>query len=98
MAQSVKDLSFALFMGASLDTKYKNVIIADRNKKIVEFFSRPIAQVNKQFFKTKMADKLAPEYRAMIMEINSSKEPYSDSFGRVTYFYIILGTETLPIY
>jgi len=45
-----------------------------------------------------MADKLAPEYRAMIMEINSSKEPYSDSFGRVTYFYIILGTETLPIY
>jgi len=47
VAQSVKDLSFALFMGASLDTKYKNVIIADRNKKIVEFFSRPIAQVNK---------------------------------------------------
>ena len=51
VSQSIKDLSFALFMGASLDPKYRNVMVAQRNKKIVEFFSRPIAQVNKPFFK-----------------------------------------------
>lgn len=41
--QSIKDLSYALFMGATLDAKYKNIIIAERNKKICEFFSQPIA-------------------------------------------------------
>ena len=49
--QSVKDLSFALFMGSTLDAKYKNIFIAGRNRQIVEFFSRPISQVNKQYFK-----------------------------------------------
>ena len=34
----------------------------------------------------------------MITEIPDSKEPYTDSFGRVTYFYIKLGKEALPIY
>ena len=47
ISQSIKDLSFALFMGATLDAKYKNIFIAGRNRKIVEFFSRPISQVNK---------------------------------------------------
>jgi hypothetical protein len=30
-------------MGATLDAKYKNTSIAERNRKIVEFFSRPIS-------------------------------------------------------
>ena len=34
----------------------------------------------------------------MITEIPDSTEPYTDSFGRVTYFYIKLGKEALPIY
>ena len=42
-AQMLKDMSFVLFMGASLDAKYKNIVIAERNKKIVEFFSKPIS-------------------------------------------------------
>ena len=43
ISQSIKDLSFALFMGSVLDAKYKNIIIAERNSKIMEFFSRPIS-------------------------------------------------------
>ncbi len=42
-------------------------MIAQRNKKIVEFFARPISQVNKQYFKYKMID-LPEEYRALIKE------------------------------
>jgi hypothetical protein len=61
----------------------------------MEFFSKPIAQVNVQFFKEKMAEKLPEDQRSMIKE---SKEPYMDSFGRVTFFYIELGNEKLPIY
>ena len=60
--QTIKDLSYALFMGASLDAKYKNVIVAERNKKVCEFFSRPIAQVNKNFFKTKIHEKLPHDH------------------------------------
>ena len=37
-----------MFMGIPLeDPQYKNYTVADRNKKIVEFFSKPIAKVNK---------------------------------------------------
>lgn len=44
----IRDLSFAMFMGIPLeDPQYKNYTVADRNKKIVEFFSKPIAKVNK---------------------------------------------------
>ena len=43
LSQSVKDLSFAMFMGLPLDAKYKNIHVASRNRKIIEFFSRPIA-------------------------------------------------------
>jgi len=43
LGHSIKDHSYALFMGISMGSRYKNNIIADRNKKIVDFFSRPIA-------------------------------------------------------
>lgn len=43
LSYSVKDLSFSLFMGLPLDAKYKNIHVASRNRKIIEFFSRPIA-------------------------------------------------------
>lgn len=61
----------------------------------MEFFSKPIAQVNVQFFKEKMAEKLPDDQRLLIKEC---KEPYIDSFGRVTFFYIELASERLPIY
>ena len=64
----------------------------------MEFFSRPIAQVNKQFFKMLIATKLPDEIRVMIKEISDNKEPYCDHYGRVTYFYMMLGTEILPVY
>ena len=87
-----------MFMGSTLDAKYKNIIIADRNKKIVEFFSRPISQVNKGYFKLILQDNLNREYSVLIKEINDQTEPYIDHFGRVTYFYIMLAGEILPIY
>lgn len=34
----------------------------------------------------------------MIKEITGSKQPISDGYGRVTFFYIILGGEVLPVY
>lgn len=43
LTSSLKDLSFAMFMGSPLDAKYKNMHVASRNRKIIEFFSRPIA-------------------------------------------------------
>ena len=84
--QSVKDLSFALFMGSGLDAKYRNIFIQDRNRKIVEFFSRPIAQVNRQYFKRQLTESLPDEQRVLIQEIFDSKEPYIDHFGRITFF------------
>ena len=39
----LKNLSYALFMGASLESKYINSVIALRNKKIVELFSKAIS-------------------------------------------------------
>ena len=47
----------------------------------------------------KIATKLPDEIRVMVKEISDNKEPYCDHYGRVTYFYIMLGaTEILPIY
>lgn len=55
--------------------------------------------MNKQFFKMKIATKLPDEIRVMVKEISDNKEPYCDHYGRVTYFYIMIGAnEILPIY
>ena len=94
----MKDLSFALFMGASLNPKYRNLFIAERNKKVVEFFSKPISQVNKQFFKQKLQDKLPAELLCLIKEVADIDHPVVDSYGRVTQFYVMLGDQVLPIY
>lgn len=98
LSYSIKDLSFALFMGSPLDAKYKNIHVANRNRKIIEFFSRPIAQLNKEVFRQKIAEKLSSEQRAIIKEVTDNKQPLSDSYGRITFFYIVLGGEVLPIY
>ena len=34
----------------------------------------------------------------MIKEINDTKEPIIDSYGRVTFFYVVMANEVLPIY
>ena len=98
ISQSIKDLSFAMFMGSVLDAKYKNIIIADRNSKIIEFFSRPISQVNKPYFKQKMVENLNEEVIFNIKEIADNKEPYVDSYGRVTFFYVLAGGQIVPVY
>ena len=41
---------------------------------------------------------MSPEYRALIYEIQDNKEPYVDHYGRISYFYIVLGTKILPVY
>ena len=45
-----------------------------------------------------MADKLDHEHRALIWEIEDDDEPLTDHYGRVTYFYIMIGGEKLPVY
>ena len=98
ISQTIKDLSFAMFMGAKLEAQYKNIIIADRNRKIIEFFSRPVAQVNKQFFKRMIADKLNDHDNALIKEISEPNDPLTDHYGRVTFFNVVLGGELIPVY
>jgi hypothetical protein len=41
---------------------------------------------------------LQAEYRALIKETKDGDEPYVDSFGRVTFFYIFIGNTVFPIY
>ena len=72
LSYSVKDLSFSLFMGLPLDAKYKNIHVASRNRKIIEFFSRPIAQLNKELFRSELATKLGKDQRAIIKEISGN--------------------------
>ena len=72
LSYSVKDLSFSLFMGLPLDAKYKNIHVASRNRKIIEFFSRPIAQLNKELFRSELATKLGQDKRAIIKEISGN--------------------------
>ncbi len=38
------------------------------------------------------------EYRALIKETKDGDEPYVDSFGRVTFFYLFIGNIVFPIY
>jgi len=45
-----------------------------------------------------MEEKLLPEYFDLIKEIKEPCDPIVDSFGRVTFFYIMLGDQQLPIY
>jgi hypothetical protein len=85
-------------MGASLDPMYHNQPEAVRNSTIMQMFSKPISQVNKQFFHEKLQDKLDKELRGYITELDDNAEPYIDDYGRVTYFVTHLGGQTLPIY
>ena len=45
-----------------------------------------------------MLENLDEKYRIKIKEISDNKQPYVDSFGRVTYFFVVLGGHVIPIY
>ena len=94
----VKDLSMALFTGASISDKYHNQMLARKNWKIVSTFSQQISTYNKEFFRIKLEEKLAPEYRDYIKEFEEDEKPYTDRYGRTSYFYVMLGQHVLPIY
>jgi hypothetical protein len=91
---AIKNLTCAVFAGAA-NKKMKQMI---KNKCIVNAFSKAVALVNKDVFKDKMKDKVEEKYRNQINEIPSYKEPMIDDFGRVTYFYLILGGVPIPLY
>ncbi len=81
----------ALFMGAALKTDQGNDQAARRNRRIVSLFSKPVSQVNKNFFKQKLSEKLDKKFLKFINEISDNDEPIFDGFGRCTYFFIKLG-------
>ena len=39
----IQDITIAIFMGASLDRQYANIRVGNANRKMVEYFSKPIA-------------------------------------------------------
>ena len=45
-----------------------------------------------------MIEKLNDEQRELILEIGDNNEPYVDSYGKVTYFYTVLGEHIIPVY
>ena len=45
-----------------------------------------------------MHEKLDQEHVALIWEIEDDDEPLIDHYGRVTYFYIMIGGQKLPVY
>ena len=59
-----------------------------------------IALANKEFFKSKLSDKLDDELLPYVRQVNPRKgqRPMVDSYGRVTYFYIRLGDRNVPVY
>ena len=67
---------------------------------MVQAMSQPIALVNKEFFKQKLADKLDEELQEYILQVNTRKgeKPIVDSYGRVTYYYARLGDKKIPVY
>ena len=88
----------ALFFGGSLDTKFKDEVVENRNKTIMTHISKPIAQANKSKFRRKLDGCLSLTHRPHIHEFTDAEYPFIDSYGRVTYFYIVLGDTILPIY
>ena len=34
----------------------------------------------------------------MVKEISDNKQPFVDFYGRVTFFYVVLGGQMLPVY
>jgi hypothetical protein len=87
-----------MFTGQDISVKYQDDKIRDRNMKIIKFFSTEISKVNKYHFKAKLVEKLDEEHRALIREIDNDDEPLVDHYGRVTYFYFMLGGNQLPVY
>ena len=57
---AVSDLGVMLYMGAS-EMKVENDAVVNSNRQMVQAMSQPIALVNKEFFKQKLADKLDEE-------------------------------------
>ena len=96
---AVSDLSVMLYMGAS-EMKVQNDAVVNSNRQMVQAMSQPIALVNKEFFKQKLADKLDEELQPYINQVNTRKgeKPIVDSYGRVTYYYARLGDKKIPVY
>ena len=59
-----------------------------------------IALANKEFFKVKLADKLPEELLPLVKQANPRKgqRPFVDSYGRVTYYHVVLGNMNIPVY
>ena len=96
---AVSDLGVMLYMGAS-EMKVENDAVVNSNRQMVQAMSQPIALVNKEFFKQKLADKLDEELQEYILQVNTRKgeKPIVDSYGRVTYYYARLGDKKIPVY
>ena len=62
---AVSDLGVMLYMGAS-EMKVENDAVVNSNRQMVQAMSQPIALVNKEFFKQKLADKLDEELQEYI--------------------------------
>ena len=92
----------ALFLGASLSgTQFTDDRTSRKNCFIIKQFSKPIAQVNYKHFQEKIRENLQESYQNLIKNIDLNDpcvEPICDDYGRVTFFYISLGDQNLPIY
>ena len=97
--EGMGDLGLMLYMGAS-SMRVENEAVVNSNRQMVQAMSQPIALVNKEFFKTKLREKLDPELMAYIQCVNTRKgqRPIVDSYGRVTYYYVKLGNQKIPVY
>ena len=50
----IKELSMIQFLGKRVTIESNDRCIANRNKKIIEFFSLPVSQVNRKHFKLQL--------------------------------------------
>jgi len=65
---------------------------------VTNFFSKPIANVNRRFFKKKLDTLLDAQHRPYIVEIEKGQDPFEDKYGRVTFFFCQLANTKVPIF
>ena len=99
MADDTSSLSMMLYMGAS-DVQVLDDAVVNANKQMVQTMAMNIALANKEFFKSKLLEKLDEDLQPIVRQVNPRKgqRPLVDTYGRVTYYYIRLGDKNVPVY
>jgi len=54
--------------------------------------------MGRDHFKQRLDEELDEEHRNLVSEVDENLEPFVGEFGRVTYFYMLIGGKVVPLF